>query len=82
VRKTVLSSLLVLKLLVHVKKLDEKEIYTAKEIPDIQIKEEFRPKQVHREEAVELMLKMIEIVYERGEPKSFDQYNLKTNAYS
>jgi hypothetical protein len=63
VRKTVLSSLLVLKLLVHVKKLDEKEIYTAKEIPDIPIKEEFREKQRHREEAIELMLKMIELIY-------------------
>ena len=63
VRKTVLSSLLVLKLLVHVKKLDEKEIYAAKEIPDIHIKEEFREKQRHREEAIELMLKMIELIY-------------------
>ena len=63
VRKTVLSSLLVLKLIVHVKKLDEKEIYTAKEIPDIPIKEEFREKQRHREEAIELMLKMIELIY-------------------
>ena len=64
-----------------IKELDEKSIYTAKEIPDIYIKEEFREKQLHREEAVDLMQKMIEIIYNREEPKSFDQYDPVTNAY-
>ena len=81
VRKSAFTSHLVLKLIYSIKELDEKSIYTAKEIPDITIKEEFREKQLHREEAVDLMLKIIEIIYNREEPKSFDQYDPVTNSY-
>ena len=50
-------------LIVEATNLDEKMLYTAKEIPHIPINPEFVGKQEHREDAVVLILKIIDILW-------------------
>ena len=64
-----------------VKKFEEKDLYIGKKVPNIVINTGLEQKQVDRRETVELMLKMIEIIYSVENPKNFDLYDLAQNNY-
>ena len=62
----------IMELIGKVKKFEEKDLYIGKKIPTIVINRGLEQKQVDRQETVELMLKMIEIIYSEGQPKNFE----------
>ena len=64
-----------------VKKFEEKDLYIGKKVPNIVINTGLEQKQVDRRETIELMLKMIEIIYSEEQPKNFDLYDVAQNNY-
>jgi hypothetical protein len=60
-----------------VKSFDEKELYTDKVIPNIDFKREPNeepPKQVHRHETVDFIHELINLIFSRESPRSFEEY--------